>query len=211
MLLWVTDANGDFGLDRNEEGRMVNTKGNVVGGIRPREENSNSREMKKTAQERFLAVATTWHDIGSTFFADHGRSSCIDHIVVPQVALGLMRSCRTLPIAGKRLQPFRIKERREHIPVATEIEVPLRCRPYAVARVRIDRTELMRCVTKGEKGKNSLTALENEAPEEKWEEAASTPCSDEVWSLTPEVVTQTLENASVGQAKRLARAGEWRV
>ena len=109
-LLWMTDANGDFGLDRKE------------GGIRPGEENSNSREMRKTALESFLAVvATTWHDIGSTFFADHGRSSRIDHIVVPQAALGLVRSCRTLPIAGRRLQPFRTRERREHIPVAVEI------------------------------------------------------------------------------------------
>ena len=31
MILWMADANGDFGLDRNE-GRMVTTKGNVVGG-----------------------------------------------------------------------------------------------------------------------------------------------------------------------------------
>ena len=82
---------------------MVTTKGNAVGGIRPREEDRNSREMKETAQESFLAVATTWHDIGSTFFADHGRSSRIDHIVVPQEAMGLVRSCRTLPIAGRRL------------------------------------------------------------------------------------------------------------
>ena len=96
----MTDANGEFGLDRNEEGRIVTTKGNVVGDIRPREENSNSREMRETAQESFLAVATTWHDIGSTFFADHGRSSRIDHIVVPQAAMGLVRSCRTLPQVG---------------------------------------------------------------------------------------------------------------
>ena len=39
-LLWMADENGDFGLDRNEEG-------NVVGGIRPKEENSNSREMRQ--------------------------------------------------------------------------------------------------------------------------------------------------------------------
>ena len=49
-LLWTTGANGDSWLDRNEEGRMVTTKGNVVCGVRPREENSNSREMRKTAQ-----------------------------------------------------------------------------------------------------------------------------------------------------------------
>ena len=97
--------------------------------------------------------------IGSTFFADHGRSSRIDHIVVPQAAMGLVRSCRTLPTAGRKLQQFRTRERREHIPVAIEIEVPLRCRPYAEARIRIDRTELMKCVTKGKKGRNSLTAL----------------------------------------------------
>ena len=104
-------------------------------GIRPREENSNSREVRKTAQESYLAVATTWHDTGSTFFADHGRSSRIDHIVVRQAALGLVRSCRTLPIVGRRLQPFRTRERREHITVAIEIEVPLRCRPYTDARI----------------------------------------------------------------------------
>ena len=133
---------------------MVTTKGNVVGGIRPREKNSNSRERRKTAQDSFLAVATTWHDVGSTSFADHGRSSRIDHIVVPQAALGLVRSCRTLPIAGRRLQPFRTRERREHIPVAIETEVHLRCRPFAEARIRIDRTELTRCVTKrGEKAR----------------------------------------------------------
>ena len=168
----MADANGDFGLDRNEEGRMVTTKGIVVGGIRPKEENSNSRDMRKTAQESFLAVPTTWHDIGSTFFADHGRSSRIDHIVVPQAALELVRSCRTLPIAGRRLQPFRTRERREHISVAIEIEMPLRCRPYAEARIRIDRTELMRCVTKGEKRQEFLDCLEelaNEVPEDKWE------------------------------------------
>ena len=82
MFLWMADAGGELGMDRNEEGRMVTTKGNVVGGIRPKEENSNSREMRKTAQESSLAVATAWHDIGSTFFADHWRSSRIDHIVV---------------------------------------------------------------------------------------------------------------------------------
>ena len=37
---------------------------------------------RKTAQESYLAVATTWHDIGSTSFADQGRPGRIDHIVV---------------------------------------------------------------------------------------------------------------------------------
>ena len=104
----------------------MTTKGHVVGGVRPKEENKNSQEMRKMAQESCLAIAISWHDIGSTFFRDQGRSSRIDHIVVPQAALGLVCSCRTLAIAGRRPAPFRTRERREHIPVAIEIEVPLR-------------------------------------------------------------------------------------
>ena len=50
----------------------MTTKGQVVGGIRPKEEHSNSREMRKMAQESYLAVAISWHDIGSTFFGDQG-------------------------------------------------------------------------------------------------------------------------------------------
>ena len=192
---------------------MVTTKANVVGGIRPREENSNSREMRKTAQESFLAVATTWHDIGSTFSADHWRSSQIDHIVVPQRAMGLVRSCRTLPIAGRRLQPFRTRERRGHIPVAIETEVRRRCRPYAEARIRIDSTELMRCVTKGRKQEffDGLEELANEVPEDKWEEAAQTPCSDEVWSLTRDAVRKTLQKVFPEGKKGMEEAREWRM
>ena len=84
--------------------------------------------------------------------------------------------------------------RREHIPVAIEIEVPLRCRPYAEARIRIDRTERMRCMRKGGKRQEFFDCLEdlaNEVPD--CEEAAQTPCSDEVWSLTRDVVTKTLQ------------------
>ena len=143
MLLWMSDVNGDFGLDRNEEGRQTTTKGQVVGGVRPKEENSNSREMRKMAQESYLAVATSWHDIGSTFFGDSGRSSRIDHVVVPQAALGLVCSCRTLSIESRRLQPFSTRERREHIPVAVELEVPLRCPPLSDPRIKIDKSELM--------------------------------------------------------------------
>ena len=102
--------------------------------VSDQEENCSSREMRKTAQESFLAVATTWHDSGSTFFADHGRSS--------RIAWCRKRLWDWCAPAGKRLQPFRTREGREHISVAIEIEVPLRCRPYAEARVRIDRTEL---------------------------------------------------------------------
>ena len=146
------------------------------------------------------------------------------------MALGLVRSCRTLPIAGRRLQPFRTRERREHIPVAIEIKVPLRCRSYAEARIRVDRSELMRCVTKDEKKAgffHCLEALAKEVPEDKWKEAAQTPCSDEVWRLTHDVLTknsakslprgkkevarvdgggQRMENAAAGQTKRPARA-----
>ena len=90
------------------------TKGQVVGGVRPKEKNSNSREMRKLAQESFLGVAT-WHDIGGIFFGDQGGSGRIDHIVVPPAAVVLVCSCRTLSMAGRRLQPFRTRERREHI------------------------------------------------------------------------------------------------
>ena len=51
------------------------------------------------------------------------------------------------------------------------------------AVIRIDRTELMRCVTKGEKGQEFFDCLEelaNEVLGDKWEEAARTPCSNEV-------------------------------
>ena len=55
----------------------------------------------------------------------------------------------------------------------------------------------------------------NEVPEEKWEEAASTPCSDEVWSLTREVVTQTLQRVFPEGKKtwpeRMMEAREWRM
>ena len=99
--------------------------------------------MWKMAQESNLAVATSWHDIGSTFFGDQKRSSRIDHVVLPQAALGLVCSRRTLPIAGRRLQPFHTRVRKEHIPIAIEIEVPLRCRPLSDRRIKIDRSELM--------------------------------------------------------------------
>ena len=96
-----------------------------MGGVRPKEENRNSREMRKLPQESYLDVAT-WHDIGGIFFGDQGRSGRIDHIVVPPTAVVLVCSCRTLSIAGRRLQPFRTRERREHIFVVIETEVPLR-------------------------------------------------------------------------------------
>ena len=63
---------------------MNHQQGQVVGGVRPTEDNNNSREMRKMAQECCLAVATSWRDIGSTFFGDQGRSSRIDHVVVSQ-------------------------------------------------------------------------------------------------------------------------------
>ena len=130
----------------------------------------------------------------------------------------MVRSCRTLPTAGRKLQQFRTRERREHIPVAIEIEVPLRRRPYAEARIRIDRTELMRCVTRGEKRQEFFDCLEelaNEVPDKKWEEAARSPCSDEVGSLTREVVTQTLQKVFPEGKKRwpewMMEAREWRM
>ena len=73
------------------------------------------------------------HDIGSTFFGDQGRSIRNDHVVVPQAALGLVCSCRTLTMAGCSRSA---RERREHIPVAIEIEVPLRCQPLPDPRIR---------------------------------------------------------------------------
>ena len=46
-------------------------------------------------------------------------------------------------------------------------------------------------------------------PEDKWEEAAQTPCSDEVWSLTRDVVTKTLQKKSSQKEKRGGQSG-WR-
>ena len=60
-----------------------------------------------------------------------------------------------------------------------------------------------------------LEELANEVPEEEWEEAARTPCSDEVWSLTRDVLTQTLQKVFPEGKKRwpewMVEAREWRV
>ena len=61
-----------------------------------------------------------------------------------------------------------------------------------------------------------LEELANEVPEDKWEEAAQTPCSDEVWSLTRDVVTETLQKkSSLPEGKKrwpewMEEAREWR-
>lgn len=36
-----------------------------------------------------------------------------------------------------------------------------------------------------------LEELANEVPEHKWKDAVQTPCSDEVWNMTREVITKT--------------------
>ena len=74
------------------------------------------------------------------------------------------------------------------------------------------------CHKKGEKRQEFFDCLEelaNEVPVDKWEEAANIPCSDEVWSLTREVVTQTLQKVFPEGKKRwpewMMEARDWRM
>ena len=75
----------------------------------------------------------------------------------------------------------------------------------------------MRCVTKGEKRQEFFDRFEELAsglPVDKWEGAAQSLCSDEVWSLTRDVVTQTLQKVFPEGKKRwpewMMEAREWR-
>ena len=60
-----------------------------------------------------------------------------------------------------------------------------------------------------------LEELANEVPEDNWEEAAQTLCSDEVCSLTGDVVTKTLQQVFPEGKKRwpewMEEAGDWRM
>ena len=60
-----------------------------------------------------------------------------------------------------------------------------------------------------------LEELANEVPEDWWEEAAQTPCSDGVRSLTRDVVTKTLQKVFPEGKKRwpewMEEAREWRM
>ena len=112
-------------------------------------------------------------------------------------------------------QLFRTRERREHIPVGIEIEVPLRGRPLSDPRIKIDRSEPMRCVTKGTKRQEFFDCLEGDVPEGKWKEAEQAPCSDEAWQFTCEVATKALQKVCPEGKKRWPEwpqeAREWRM
>eukprot|EP00959_Pyramimonas_sp_CCMP1952_P039546 827302-Pyramimonas_sp.AAC.1 len=60
-------------------------------------------------------------EFGSTYFGEKSKSR-IDRIIIPDGAAGAVRECRTLLVAGRRLQPIRHRERRDHIPVALVID-----------------------------------------------------------------------------------------
>ena len=90
------DINSDFGLGRDERGRLGPTKGAVVGGIRPKAENENGKEMREYCLGSDMAIATTWHDIGCTYHAQNGATARIDHIAIPRQAVQLIKRCWAL-------------------------------------------------------------------------------------------------------------------
>ena len=140
--------NRDFGQDRDEEGRMVTTKGHVVGGIKPREENSNSREMIKKQRRR-----ASWP------LRPHDMTMAAPSLLTTGGPAALTTSwCRRRPWLQNATDCRKFfcshfeQEKGECAFLSpSRSKCPCGAGPYAEARVRIDKTELMRCVTKGEK------------------------------------------------------------
>ena len=70
-----------------------------------------------------LGLATTFHDMGPTYYGPKGHTSRIDHIAVPVAEFPLVSHCGRLLMAAKRLQEIPGRHFRDHIPVGMIIVV----------------------------------------------------------------------------------------
>eukprot|EP00972_Heterocapsa_arctica_P048336 7128125-Heterocapsa_arctica.AAC.1 len=66
-----------------------------------------------------MAAVNTFGRAGGmgTYFAEGGKSSRIDYIVIPQALLGCVDMCRTIPREAKKLQLIRDNKPRDHRPI----------------------------------------------------------------------------------------------
>ena len=158
------DINSDFGLARAADGVVERVRSTAIGNSYPTLENANGRIFREFCERNELYICTTDHDVGATFFGPNGGRSRIDHVAVPLHASDMVRMCRTLPRAAKKLQVIRARGHRDHLPVGIDLHVTtLQCqRPPHLRREKLDRDALMRCLQKGVKRTQFLQTLDDE-------------------------------------------------
>ena len=107
-----------------------------------------------------MAIVTTYHNIGATFYGPTGSRSTIGHVALPRAAVTRINKCEVWRHPGKALQLIPHKQLRDHMPVMLDFDYYLDMPKPQKHGVRWNRDASAMLMQRGWKRKEFVVDLE---------------------------------------------------
>jgi exonuclease III len=144
-----------------------------------------------------MSIATTFHDVGPTFWRN-GHHSRIDHIAVPSTARPRIKAMLPLRRQMARLQMSPQEGLDDHVPLLLRIDARVILPPPREKPTRLDRDQIMHALTMGGAARDDFNdTLQRQVqaiPEEEWTAALLMPTPDRAWELLSVALKQATDS-----------------
>ena len=176
--LLMLDGNGHIGRVPGASGQLAVTVDAAVGPFDAERENFNGTAIRALALQHHLAVSNSWFLCGATFHPAQGPPTRVDYVLLPQPWLRAVRRCEVWWRSGEELQIISCASRRDHRPLAVELELRLRFSGERPGKLRWDFDSIAACALRGDRRPEFLRDAEAAVRDAKVEQVLSSDIDD---------------------------------